>query len=251
MDQAKTGKFISELRREKDMKQSELADAIGVSAKTVSKWETGRGMPEISTLPLLCDTLGISVNELLSGERVETDNYTERAEENIVTLLKDSKSYNKDRTIPAVAAPVIAVAALALIILGIWGSGMSMYVDYPSLLFISAITTVFLVASGCYGDLWRAFRYAAGFGAPSKEQLENAKCAVSLAGKTLFASGSFLTVISLITSFTSADSLLDDAVFLLYMIEIAMLPLFYGLAGYLMSLPIKARLERRIIRALC
>lgn len=70
MDQTKTGKFISELRKEKEMTQTELAGIIGVSEKTVSKWETGRGMPEISTLPVLCETLGISVNELLTGERV-------------------------------------------------------------------------------------------------------------------------------------------------------------------------------------
>jgi len=50
MDQTKTGKFISELRKEKEMTQTELAGIIGVSEKTVSKWETGRGMPEISTL---------------------------------------------------------------------------------------------------------------------------------------------------------------------------------------------------------
>ena len=65
MDQIKTGKFISELRKEKEMTQTELAGIIGVSEKTVSKWETGRGMPEISTLPVPCETLGIITQYLL------------------------------------------------------------------------------------------------------------------------------------------------------------------------------------------
>ena len=249
MDQVKTGKFISDLRREKGLTQSELADAIGVNAKTVSKWETGRGMPEISTLPLLCDTLGISINELLSGERVAACSYNEHAEENMVALLKDSKSYSNGRSVPAAAVPVIAVAALTVLIFGMWGNEMYMYVDIPSILFIFAITTVFLIAAGCYGDLWRSFRYAAGFGVPLKEQLENAECAVSLAGKTLLVSGAFLTVISLLTAFTSADVTPDEGMPMLFVLATALMPLFYGLAGCLMSLPIKIRLKKRIINA--
>lgn len=90
MDQKKTGKFISDLRKERSMTQRELADKIGVSDKTVSKWETGRGLPEISIMQVLCSEFGISINELLSGERLDDASYRERAEENMARLLKPS-----------------------------------------------------------------------------------------------------------------------------------------------------------------
>lgn len=249
MDQTKTGKFISELRKEKEMTQTELAGIIGVSEKTVSKWETGRGMPEISTLPVLCETLGISVNELLTGERVPAESYTEQAEENMVTLLKDSKSYNKDRSVLAVAVPIIAVIALTLLILFTWGQRQPMwFVDLPTILFIAIVTTIFLIAAGSYGDLWRAFRYAAGFGEPTEEKLENAMTAVVLAGKAMLVSSSFLSVISVVICLIDDNFPYDDIFIFLSALAVAILPLFYGFGAYLLSLPIKARLERKIAR---
>ncbi len=248
MDQVRTGKFIAELRREKEMTQTELADIIGVSDKTVSKWETGRGMPEISTLPLLCDTLGVSVNELLSGERVAAESYTQRAEENMVTLLKESKSYNNDRSVMAVAVPIIAVTALTLFVLSQWsGDNVVWFVDIPTILLMTVITTVFLIASGSYGDLWRSFVYSAGFGLPTHEKLENAMTAVLLARKTLLVSGSFLSVISVIICLLSDDTASELPVFR-GCLSVALLPMLYGLGCYLMSLPIAARLRRRITK---
>ena len=244
MDQVKTGKFISELRKEKELTQTGLADIIGVSDKTVSKWECGRGMPEISTLPLLCETLGISVNELLSGERLEADTYTERAEENMVTLLKDSKTYNKDRSVLAIAVPIVFLLAVILLVSNSWsGAGsFAWIIDFPSLLFVFAVTTVFLISSGHYGDLWRAFKYAAGYGVPTEDRLKNAENAVKLSGKTMLLSGTVLTVISLIICFVMTD----NTDHLLVSIAVSSIPSLYGLVGELLSLPIKARLRRRI-----
>ena len=69
MDSKKTGVLISTLRKEKGMTQKELADLLHVSDRTVSKWERGAGFPDVSLMMKLADTLGISVNELLQGER--------------------------------------------------------------------------------------------------------------------------------------------------------------------------------------
>ncbi len=69
MDQLKIGKFIAEERKSKEFTQRELADKLGISDKTISKWERGNGFPEISLLLPLCKELEITVNELLSGER--------------------------------------------------------------------------------------------------------------------------------------------------------------------------------------
>ena len=73
MNQERTGKFISELRKQKGMTQKELAEQIGVSDKTISKWECGNSIPDISYLDALCNSLDVSVNELLSGERLSKE----------------------------------------------------------------------------------------------------------------------------------------------------------------------------------
>lgn len=69
MDQKKIGAFIAEMRKARQLTQHDLADIIGISDKTVSRWETGRGMPEVSLIIPLCNELGITATELLSGNR--------------------------------------------------------------------------------------------------------------------------------------------------------------------------------------
>lgn len=87
MNQEKIGKFILELRKEKDMTQQSLADKLGVSDKTISKWENGRGMPDLSLMKPLCNVLGITINELLSGEKLDKKDYQEKLEENILNTI--------------------------------------------------------------------------------------------------------------------------------------------------------------------
>lgn len=86
MDQTKVGRFIAECRKEKSMTQRQLAEEIGVSDKAISKWETGRGLPEAAYMVPLCEVLGISVNDLLTGERIPDEEYQDRAEETMVAL---------------------------------------------------------------------------------------------------------------------------------------------------------------------
>ena len=101
MDQIKIGKFIAELRKSKNMTQQQLAEKIGVSFKTVSKWETGRGMPELSTLKPLSDELGITINELLNGEKIKKEEYLNKLEENMIATIdySDKKINEKDKNI--------------------------------------------------------------------------------------------------------------------------------------------------------
>lgn len=79
MDHQKTGFFIAALRREKGWTQKELAERLGVTDKAVSRWETGKGMPDVSLLKPLSETLGVSVNELLAGEAIEPEQVMERS----------------------------------------------------------------------------------------------------------------------------------------------------------------------------
>lgn len=84
MDQIKIGKFISSLRKEKGYTQEQLAEKLNVSNKSISRWENGNTMPDLSLMPKLCELLEISINELLSGERIESDEYQKKLEENII-----------------------------------------------------------------------------------------------------------------------------------------------------------------------
>ena len=91
MDQIKTGRFIAEERKRKGFTQRRLAEALGISDKTVSKWECGNGFPDVSLLLPLCGQLDVSVNELLAGERVSTENNRKKAEENMVDLIREAQ----------------------------------------------------------------------------------------------------------------------------------------------------------------
>lgn len=91
MDQVKIGKFIAELRKERNLTQKELAEKIGVTDRAVSKWENGRGMPDVSFLGIICETLNISLNELLSGERIKEEDKIIKLEENYISVI-DSKT---------------------------------------------------------------------------------------------------------------------------------------------------------------
>lgn len=117
MDQIKIGKFIAEERKLKKYTQKDLADKLGISDKTVSKWERGNGFPEISLLVPLCEELGISVNELLSGERLEEVDYKRKAEENMVNLVKEAQESKKKIILSVMVATLSIIAAMPLFIL--------------------------------------------------------------------------------------------------------------------------------------
>ena len=87
MNQEKIGKFILECRKEKKMTQSELAEKLGVTDKSIGNWENGRNMPDLSLFKPLCDELGITINELLSGEKIKKEKYQEKFEENIINTI--------------------------------------------------------------------------------------------------------------------------------------------------------------------
>lgn len=104
MDQIRIGKFIAAERKRKGYTQKQLAEILGISDKTVSKWECGNGFPEVSLLHPLCTELDISVNELLVGERVSEEDYRRKAEENMLELVKESQESKKKIILSAMAA---------------------------------------------------------------------------------------------------------------------------------------------------
>ena len=95
MNQVKIGKFIAECRKNKKLTQAELAEKLNITDRAISKWETGKGMPDSSIMLNLCDELGINVNELLSGEMIEMKDYDKKAEELLLEMAKNEEKNNK------------------------------------------------------------------------------------------------------------------------------------------------------------
>ena len=99
MEQLKIGKFISAKRKEQNLTQEKLAEMLGVSNKSVSKWETGKCMPDWSLHMRLCEILNISMNELLSGEAINEENLNHIADENALKLLKLLEKLNSQKNL--------------------------------------------------------------------------------------------------------------------------------------------------------
>ena len=95
MDQIKIGKFIAQCRKKANLTQMQLAEKLNITDRAVSKWETGRTMPDSSIMLELCDVLGISVNDLLSGEVITMDNYNKELENNLLEVIKQKEQADK------------------------------------------------------------------------------------------------------------------------------------------------------------
>ena len=95
MDQIKTGKFISGKRKERNLTQAQLAEKLGITDRAVSKWETGKSLPDAAIMVELCKILGITVNDLLCGEVVSMENYNEQTEKNLIEMVKQKERSDK------------------------------------------------------------------------------------------------------------------------------------------------------------
>jgi len=111
VDKNATGRFIAELRKQKGFTQKELAEKLMVTDKAISRWETGKGLPDTSLLKPLGDVLGVSVTELLSGKKIEEVDMKERADNIILEALNYSK-----RMLASVIGTILFIIGIAFII---------------------------------------------------------------------------------------------------------------------------------------
>jgi len=116
MDQIRSGRLIAEERKKKGYTQRQLAEKLNISDKTISKWECGNGFPEVSLLLPLCDELGITVNDLLSGEIVPREDYQKKAENNMVEMIREREANKKQFTLTLLLGGVSLAAFLTLLI---------------------------------------------------------------------------------------------------------------------------------------
>lgn len=117
MDQVKIGKFIADRRKRANLTQMQLAEKLGITDRAISKWETGKALPDSSIMLELCDILGITVNDLLSGEVIVVDNYNKEMEKNLLELVKQKEKTDKWLLSLEVVIGVICVAIMLVLIL--------------------------------------------------------------------------------------------------------------------------------------
>lgn len=247
MNQKKIGEFIAQLRKEQGLTQKELAERVNVSDKTISKWECGNGLPEMSSIPVLCQVLGISINELLSGERLEQEGYTEKAEENIMTLMQESAEHKKKDRSSFVTVLLSLFGVVLTISVTTWFSGnlsLVSFFDLPTLIPMLLVTGIVLVAGGKWKAFCRAFVILRkGIQEFTEHQVAEAREALGLAGKTMLVTGCLLSISTMIYlgAYLQVDSLevIDQ---LIKNLSVAFLGMLYGVAGYLFFQPIRSRL---------
>ena len=119
MEQDKIGEFIAKLRKEKNMTQQQLADKLSVTDRAVSNWECGRRLPEYSILKELCDVLGISINELFAGEKIDKENYNRIADENLFKVIekinKENRKFEKRMIIALLITTFLTILIIFLL----------------------------------------------------------------------------------------------------------------------------------------
>lgn len=136
MDYIKIGDFIKEERKAKNLTQAKLAEQLFVSEKTVSKWENGNGIPDTDTLPKLCEIFNITINELLNGERISAESYTNKAENKLLELQTAKEDSDKRLLFAEIVLGIFACVFLFTLII------------FAALIEMPTWTRIFLIVFG-------------------------------------------------------------------------------------------------------
>lgn len=145
MDQVKIGKFIAARRKNVNLTQMQLAEKLGITDRAVSKWETGKAMPDSSIMLALCSVLKITVNDLLSGEIVSMDNYNKELENNLFEMIKQKEQADKRLLSLEVFVGITATVTLFVLIF------IAAYVQMAVWLRVALIAFGFILfLAGCF-----------------------------------------------------------------------------------------------------
>lgn len=138
MEQEMIGAFLQKSRREKGMTQKELADTLHISDKTISKWETGKSMPDVVYMENICEALGITINELLSGQKILPEEYPKKADDNMLSLLQENCETKKQNRKSIIVGGILLILSLVSLF-SMMDAAFNWYLDLPSLLIFVSI----------------------------------------------------------------------------------------------------------------
>ena len=241
MDQVKIGKFIANMRKENKITQKQLAEKLGVSDKAVSKWECGKSMPDNGLLLNLCNELNINVNELLSGERLSHEDYHEKAEENMVNLIKESKNSPATKIVTITISVILLLSWIYLLIMSMNGS-IYWFLDIYSFIPILACTLIIMVMSGSLKDFFRGFSICFSKSIKNKYEIRRSYTAMKLAIYSIIVSG----LISSFSAIVTILGLLEKPEFLGPNLAVAILSILYSLIMVLILLPFNKILNLKL-----
>ncbi len=242
MDQAKSGRFIAEKRKEKGMTQKELARQLGIGDKAVSKWECGRGMPDHSIMLPLCELLGINVNELLMGESLSENDYNESSEDIIVTLMGEKESLKKKhkwKLLSCVMAVAFTAALLLLVDMPVqMRNNWTYYFDPLTVAMDPILVLVMLLATGDVKSFVRSFLFIRKKNV-ERSQLFSSLHAVKLAIVSFLLGGAVFTVFDTIYILGTMSEPAKG-------LAVTLLTTLYGMLYALFLLPVKYKLESKM-----
>ena len=145
MDQVKIGKFIADCRKKTNLTQMQMAEKLNITDRAISKWETGKSLPDSSIMLELCDILGISVNDLLCGEIVTMANYNKELENNLLEIIKQKEQADKRLLSIEVFIGITAIIVLFALIF------VAAFIQMETWLRISLIVFGFILFwAGCF-----------------------------------------------------------------------------------------------------
>ena len=252
MDQIKIGKFIAEMRKEQNLTQIDLADKLGISNKTVSKWECGNGMPDYAVMEELCTTLNINVNELLSGERLPSKDYNKKAEENMMSLMQESsENYKREKKeIILVLWGIVTLLLLVGFVMVMFGgvAAIGNFIDVPTFTCTTTITVLVLAVAGMLKDFGKAFQIAiTKDNSINKQQIQKSLLAMKTAIFGVNTGGFLSFVIGLVISLKMWSGMNNEPEVLPIWIAVALLGVVYGLVATLVLIPVYMRLKGKLI----
>ena len=145
MDQTRIGRFIADRRKKASLTQMQLAEKLNITDRAISKWENGKSLPDSSIMLELCDVLGISVNDLLSGEVVTMENYNKEIEKNLLDMIKQKEQADKRLAAAEVFIGITATIVLFALVF------VAAFVQMETWLKIALIVSGFILfLAGCF-----------------------------------------------------------------------------------------------------
>ena len=148
MDIQRIGNFLKELRKQNNMTQEQLGERIGVTNKTVSRWETGKYMPPIECLKLLSEIYQVSINEILTGEKLNEESYKEASENNIAVTLEEIEAREKKfETTIFIIMGITTLLAISSMFLLPNGNGLTTIEKIKEVIVIIFIWTITLISN--------------------------------------------------------------------------------------------------------
>lgn len=211
MNQEKTGKYIAQKRKQKAITQKQLAEQIGVTDKTVSKWENGNRMPDVSMMQNLCEILDVSLNELLLGEDILPENIGKSAEQNIIHVLEETKYTHVDlkkKTLGVTVGIVLIALALLGMIFVVGGSNeIIYYIDIRTLCFLLGLLVLVTAVSGSLFEYISVIRIMFHLHSYSKDEKKIAAHWIKRGRNTIAIVGLLTSMIAIVAAFGSLENI--------------------------------------------